>query len=411
MFSALISQIYWFGDLNYRIIDLSPIQVKQLLDEKNYNQLLLYDQLKIQCDLKKVFLNYQEGAINHPPTYKYDPGTDNWDSSEKNRCPAWCDRVLWKGSSIQLVTYQSNPKLKLSDHKPVSALFNSSIKVINATKHRKIYVEVLKKLDRLENEFSPQVSVDKTELNFGVVTFRKPISKYLTIANTGQVPVRFEFIVKPNHVSYCKEWLRIKPFTSTIKPGDKFDVELEMYVDIPSVCNLNSGLEWLEDILILHLDRGKDLFITVTGDYKPSCFGASIDSLIRLQSHVTDMGVEEFQKLQRKENLDIYPICWGIPKEIWLLIDQLFKYGLVQEDLFQQPGLHSEFQIIKDSLDSGYIDKFTGSIHSIAEALLIFLESLSEPLVPYSFYQRAIESYHSFILSKQVRLRQMNIIV
>ena len=377
-----------------------------LLDEKNYSQLLQHDQLKVQYDLKKVFVNYQEGVINHPPTYKYDPGTDNWDSSEKNRCPAWCDRILWKGSSINLVNYQSNPKLKLSDHKPISALFNSSIKVINVAKHRKVYEELMKKLDHLENEFLPQVSVDKLEINFKMVTFRKSVSKYLTIANTGQVSVRFEFIVKPNQSSYCKEWLRIKPYTSMIKPGDKYAVELEIFVDIPSVCKLNSGEESLEDILVLHLDGGKDLFITVTGMYKPSCFGASIDSLIRLQTHVEDMTIEDFQKLQRKENLEKYPICWGIPKEIWLLIDQLFKYGLMQEDLFQQPGLHSEFQIIKDSLDSGYIDKFTGSIHSIAEALLIFLESLSEPLIPYAFYQRAIESYYNFILTKQVWIKK-----
>ena len=30
--------------------------------------------------MKKVFLDYVEGHVNFIPTYKYDPGTDNWDT-------------------------------------------------------------------------------------------------------------------------------------------------------------------------------------------------------------------------------------------------------------------------------------------------------------------------------------------
>lgn len=29
---------------------------------------------------KKVFLDYIEGKINFVPTYKFDPGSDNWDT-------------------------------------------------------------------------------------------------------------------------------------------------------------------------------------------------------------------------------------------------------------------------------------------------------------------------------------------
>ncbi|XP_053209515.1 inositol polyphosphate 5-phosphatase OCRL-like isoform X2 [Panonychus citri] len=395
-------QVYWFGDLNYRLMDLNRDQVKNMLEAKAFEELLKHDQLRDQWRLKRIFHNFKEGPIKHAPTYKYDPGTDNWDSSEKNRPPAWCDRCLWRGDSIALLDYRSHSRLKLSDHKPISALFESSVKVKNSVKFRKVYEDVMKKMDKIENEFLPQVSVDQSELNFGRVTFREPVRRYLSIANTGQVPVRFEFIQKPNEVRFCKAWLQIQPYESMIKPGDKLDVELKVYVDIESSQRLNSGLEEIYDILVLHLEGGKDLFIEIKGSYKPSSFGSSIETLVRLKTPIDEMPAKDYHELQQAGELSSAPISWGIPKEIWLLVDHLFKYGLMQEDLFQQPGLNTHFQIIREGLDKGSLEGFAASIHSVAEALLIFLEALAEPLIPHSLYSRALENYHNFISCKQV---------
>jgi hypothetical protein len=34
------------------------------------------------------------------PTYKYDNGTDDYDTSEKARVPAYTDRVVYRGSDV-----------------------------------------------------------------------------------------------------------------------------------------------------------------------------------------------------------------------------------------------------------------------------------------------------------------------
>ena len=162
--------------------------------ENNLEALLEADQFKQQRFQRKVFTGYSEGDITFIPTYKFDPGTDNWDSSEKARAPAWTDRVLWKGAHIDQRAYRSHMALKISDHKPVSSLFRADMKVVDPVKYRKIYEEVMKKLDRLENEFLPQVTVDTTEILFETIKFMEPQTRVLTVANTGQVPVQFEFI-------------------------------------------------------------------------------------------------------------------------------------------------------------------------------------------------------------------------
>jgi hypothetical protein len=51
---------------------------------------------KVQQEQGNVFKNFLEGDINFAPTYKYDLFSDDYDTSEKCRAPAWTDRVLWK---------------------------------------------------------------------------------------------------------------------------------------------------------------------------------------------------------------------------------------------------------------------------------------------------------------------------
>lgn len=396
-------QVFWLGDMNYRISGLDVDQVKLLLEKDSLDTLLQHDQLRVQHQQKKIFANYTEGPIRFPPTYKYNPGTDEWDSSEKQRPPAWCDRVLWIGDHVTQLAYRSHRRLLLSDHKPVSALFRIGVKVVDGAKFRQIYEEIMKKLDKLENEFLPQVSVDRLEVRFDRVQFVQPQVQNLIIANTGQVPVEFSFRKKYDRPSYCKDWLKVVPSVAAVKPGEKCDVSLEVCVDKRTAWQLNRGDDTLYDILVLHLERGKDIFITVSGTYEPSCYGCSLEALVRVPCPIRELGPQRLQLLEKRSlHEGILDVPFDVPKELWLLVDQIYKYGLTQDDLFQQSGLAWEIQMIRDALDTRLDGHLPGSVHSIAEALLLFLEALPEPVVPRSSYRRCLDCSNNFVLCKQV---------
>ena len=49
----------------------------------------MLEKLKQVIDNRHAFVGYDEGPLLFPPTYKYDVGTDDYDTSEKMRIPAW----------------------------------------------------------------------------------------------------------------------------------------------------------------------------------------------------------------------------------------------------------------------------------------------------------------------------------
>jgi hypothetical protein len=57
---------------------------------------------------------------------------------------------------------------------------------------------------------------------------------------------------------------------------------------------------------------------------------------------------------------------------------------------------------IRDALDLGWPEKVSESTHSIAEALLLLIEAFSEPVIPYTMYQRALDCSSSFTECKKL---------
>ena len=136
--------IFFLGDFNYRLT-IPRAQVEQLVKAESYQQLLEYDQLKKEHTEERVFREFKEGQINFPPTYKYDVGTDFYDTSEKARTPSYTDRVLWRSifpdvQSKQL--YYGRAEVKTSDHRPVSAIFDVEIEICDEVKMHEAYVNI-----------------------------------------------------------------------------------------------------------------------------------------------------------------------------------------------------------------------------------------------------------------------------
>ncbi|KAK6528858.1 inositol polyphosphate 5-phosphatase, variant 2 [Orbilia ellipsospora] len=121
--------VIWLGDFNYRI-GLSNEETKRLIKAGDLGKLYENDQLNLQMIAGYTFPYYSEARLTFLPTYRFDINSDEYDTSEKLRIPAWCDRILRKGSNVRQLTYNSAP-LKFSDHRPVYATFEATIQFIN----------------------------------------------------------------------------------------------------------------------------------------------------------------------------------------------------------------------------------------------------------------------------------------
>ncbi|XP_054433850.1 synaptojanin-1 [Pteronotus mesoamericanus] len=162
--------VFWCGDFNYRI-DLPNEEVKELVRQQNWDSLTAGDQLINQKNAGQIFRGFLEGKVTFAPTYKYDLFSEDYDTSEKCRTPAWTDRILWRrrkwpfdrsaedldllnasfqdGSKILYtwtpgtLLHYGRAELKTSDHRPVVALIDIDIFEVEAEERQSIYKEVI----------------------------------------------------------------------------------------------------------------------------------------------------------------------------------------------------------------------------------------------------------------------------
>ncbi|WKY03664.1 hypothetical protein Q1695_004987 [Nippostrongylus brasiliensis] len=130
-------------------INLSGDEVKKAVYAGDLEKLWQFDQLTQQKAQGLVFEGFNEGSLSFPPTYKYDTFSDDYDTSEKCRAPAWTDRVLWMErrapTDTKLIRYFRS-ELKTSDHRPVGAIFSVNVYRVDQNKCLSVVEDIVASL-------------------------------------------------------------------------------------------------------------------------------------------------------------------------------------------------------------------------------------------------------------------------
>lgn len=385
--------VFWLGDLNYRIDEsMMTEKVLQLAEKGVLDELRTLDQLNVERAAGRVFEGFEEAPLHFRPTYKYQPGTHMYEQrpDKKLRAPAWCDRILWMAQEpqfVQQLTYNRSEMPNCSDHKPVYSTMRVTVKDVIHPKREAIYDELMKLLDRFENQTLPMLGLDRVSLEYGDVRYGQSVTLPIRISNTGSVVAQFRLVPKLDEKQVCKSWMKISPAYGMLVPGDApMNMNFTITIDKTTAQMLNTGREVLDDIVILRLENGRDYYVTVKATYARSCFGMSAEELVMYSDPIRMIPLDAIKRAEMMDSKPSSALC--VPKELWRLIDAIYEKGIDEPHLFVEPGIADEVNHIRECLDTG--NRFGQfRIHSYAETLVSFLESLSSPIVPAQVFPTA----------------------
>jgi len=231
---------YFFltGDLNYRIT-IPYEEAIELARTNSISELFSTDQLSLARKEVPVLNNFNEPRIDFLPTYRYDKGTNVYDTSQKKRVPSWTDRVLvfvppmnrstgendlllfetdimrhmgfenlsFSGSScfslenhefnyplnVELIKYISYQDIMYSDHRPVEGQFQ-----LPTIRHNEeLYKVFLNKRIHKYDEIC-ELSIPKCKVMPNSFSFNKDIQLNLINVSCVDAEWRLDFI--PNNL-------------------------------------------------------------------------------------------------------------------------------------------------------------------------------------------------------------------
>lgn len=252
--------LVWMGDFNYRV-EMENQLARIFVQHGQIDSVLEKDQMQLQRDIGQQELSkYSEAEIKFPPSYSFDLGTDNYDSSEKQRVPSWCDRIIWRsGDLVTCDYYDCLFDFRSSDHKPVRLCSNLRVNEIIPDQYDVCYFESLTQLDTFENAAIPDTEVSKHSIDAGVIAYHGVSREKFRIINRGRVMAQYRFISHGDEGLKTPSWIRVHPIQGLIAPGQFEEVTVSfVYDNAVAISNERSK----EHILVLHIEGGRDHFVS-----------------------------------------------------------------------------------------------------------------------------------------------------
>ncbi|GAB4858948.1 hypothetical protein Ancab_010420 [Ancistrocladus abbreviatus] len=284
--------VVFLGDFNYRLFGISYDEARDLVSQRSFDWLREKDQLRAEMKAGKVFQGMREAIITFPPTYKFEkhqPGLGGYDSGEKKRIPAWCDRIIYRDNRStpvsdcsldcpvvsSILQYEACMDVTESDHKPVWCKFNVRVARVDRSVRRKEFGEVMTSNDQVRTILQELSRVPETMINTDNIVLQNQEMSTLRITNkSGKDVVAFHIVCegqstiddhgqtsnpRPRGSFGFPNWLEAIPAAGIIRPDLAVEVNVR-HTEFQTLGDLVDGIPqnwWSEEV------RDKEVILAV----------------------------------------------------------------------------------------------------------------------------------------------------
>ncbi|KAK4482609.1 hypothetical protein RD792_009773 [Penstemon davidsonii] len=293
---AEADMVVFCGDFNYRLFGISYDEARDFVSQRSFDWLRERDQLRAEMKAGKVFQGMREALIRFPPTYKFErgkPGLGGYDSGEKKRIPAWCDRILYRDNRsnateecslecpvlASILLYEARMDVTESDHKPVRCKFNVDIARIDRSVRRQEFGKILKSNEIIKSNLEALRFVPETNVSANRIVLQNQDTFNLKITNrSGEETAFFQVLCegqstikedegaldyRPRGSLGFPRWLEVTPAAGIVKPDQVADISAN-HVEFHKMEESSDGIPqswWSEDTR----DKEVILVINVVG--------------------------------------------------------------------------------------------------------------------------------------------------
>ncbi|PON45556.1 hypothetical protein TorRG33x02_328450, partial [Trema orientale] len=290
--------VIFLGDFNYRLDGISYDEARDFVSQRCFDWLRERDQLRAEMEAGNVFQGMREAVIKFPPTYKFERhqvGLAGYDSGEKKRIPAWCDRILYRDSRSNSISecslkcpvvssilqYEGCMDVTDSDHKPVRCIFTVDIARVDESVRRQGLGEILGSNNKVKCMLENLGKIPETIISTNNIILQNQDTSILRITNKcGEKDALFEIVCEGQSTvnndgltsDHCPRgsfgfprWLEVTPATGIIKPHHIAEVSVH-HEDFQTLEEFVDGVPqnwWCEDAR----DKEVILLVKVSGRY------------------------------------------------------------------------------------------------------------------------------------------------